>query len=158
MFEGCTRQDAIHNLNRMEAEGMSNLNPARKISLMLAILEFIQTKTTQIDELGFITSETITKTTKASKKKKPNKKNGVKPQPVLVKTRAALKGLERYFDPRGELEKELVESYRVSTRVRLYVWWTGFNGFRWGRIRASVRRGRRKARARGRRYLLVTFW
>lgn len=78
------------------------------------MLEFIQTTTTEFDELGFPTSETTTKTTKGGKKKKPNKKNCVKPQPVLVKTRAAFKALERYFDPRGELERELVESYRVS--------------------------------------------
>ncbi|KAF8607981.1 HORMA-domain-containing protein [Ceratobasidium sp. AG-I] len=97
---GCTRQDAMHNLNRMEAE------------------EFIQTKTTQTDELGFLTSETITKTTKAGKKKKPNKRNCVKPQPVLVQNRAALKALERYFDPRGELEKELVDSYRSKCEAR----------------------------------------
>lgn len=79
---------------------------------------FVESKTVQYDELGLLATETTTKNAKGGKGKKTNKKNPVKPQPVLVKTAAAVKGLERYFEPRGSIEQELLTKFRVSSCIR----------------------------------------
>ncbi|CAE6471629.1 unnamed protein product [Rhizoctonia solani] len=83
---GCVRQDAIRIMNRLEGEG------------------FVESRTIQSDELGMLATETATKNTKG---KKSNKNKASKPKLVLVKTSATEANFKRYFDPRGELEREL---------------------------------------------------
>ncbi|KAG8701784.1 hypothetical protein FRC11_011911, partial [Ceratobasidium sp. 423] len=83
---GCVRQDAIRIMNRLEGEG------------------FVESRTIQSDELGMLATETATKNTKG---KKSNKNKPSKPKLVLVKTSATEANFKRYFDPRGELEREL---------------------------------------------------
>ncbi|QRW01496.1 HORMA domain protein [Ceratobasidium sp. AG-Ba] len=91
---GCTRQDAIKNLKRMENEG------------------FIEARVIQLDALGLVASNVLAKNAKTAKK--PNKKNQGKPQLVLVKSAATTRKLKRYFEPQGEIVKELVKLCRPT--------------------------------------------
>ncbi|KAH7343691.1 HORMA domain-containing protein [Rhizoctonia solani] len=83
---GCTRQDAIRIINRLEGEG------------------FIESRTVQSDELGMLATETAVKNTKG---RRSNKNKSSKPKLVLVKTAATEANFNRYFDPRGEIVQEL---------------------------------------------------
>jgi hypothetical protein len=75
----------------------------------LSLPGFLESMTTESDEFGLMTSHVSAKRAKPTKKKK----GPVKPQLVLVRSSPAMKGLERYFEPRGEMEQEIIKSFKV---------------------------------------------
>lgn len=59
-----------------------------------------------------LATETATKNVKGKKSTKSKNKPS-KPKLVLVKTSATEANFDRYFDPRGEVEKELLCRFKV---------------------------------------------